>query len=67
MPQLYFIFSISYASGNLSRASDEFDVLVAVDEDLSETETNTSTSTSSSAKKKKHRSKDKEHVSFIYF
>ncbi|XP_030853601.1 rab-like protein 6 isoform X2 [Strongylocentrotus purpuratus] len=50
-------------SRNLSRASDEFDVLVSVvqDEDISDCETNTSTSTSSSAKKKKkHRSKDKE-------
>lgn len=50
-------------SRNLSRASDEFDVLVSVvqDEDISDCETNTSTSTSSSAKKKKkHKSKDKE-------
>ncbi|XP_041482159.1 rab-like protein 6 isoform X1 [Lytechinus variegatus] len=50
-------------SRNLSRASDEFDVLVSVvqDEDISDCETNTSTSTSSSAKKKKkHKSKDRE-------
>ncbi|XP_071510401.1 rab-like protein 6 isoform X2 [Diadema antillarum] len=48
-------------SRNVSRASDEFDVLVdVVQDDISESETNTSTSTSSSARKKKHKSKDRE-------